>query len=108
MLSHLFGTNNIKKINFISKKIKFILVSSVKQINCGGEKLSIALINDTRKIFKDVKIYNFYGPTEFTVNSTFYALNKSKSLKEIPIGKVLPGIEYIIKKEKNSNRENYF
>ena len=66
------------------------------------------MINDTRKIFKDVKIYNFYGPTEFTVNSTFYALNKIKSLKDIPIGKVLPGIEYIIKKEKNSNRGELF
>ena len=44
--------------------------------------------------------YNFYGPTEFTVNSTFYALNKSKSLKEIPMEKFYLGIEYIIKKEK--------
>ena len=98
----------LKRLILLVKKLNLSLVSSVKQINCGGEKLSIALINDTRKIFKDVKIYNFYGPTEFTVNSTFYALNKSKSLKEIPIGKVLPGIEYIIKKKKNSNRGELF
>ena len=98
----------LKSLILLVNKLNLSIVSSVKQINCGGEKLSIALINDTRKIFKDVKIYNFYGPTEFTVNSTFYALNKSKSLKEIPIGKVLPGIEYIIKKEKNSNRGELF
>ena len=98
----------LKRLILLVKKLNLSFVSSVKQINCGGEKLSVALINDTRKIFKDVKIYNFYGPTEFTVNSTFYALNKIKSLKDIPIGKVLPGIEYIVKKEKNSNRGELF
>jgi len=98
----------LKRLILLVKKLNLSFVSSVKQVNCGGEKLSVALINDTRKIFKDIKIYNFYGPTEFTVNSTFYALKNSKSLKEIPIGKVLPGVKYLIKKEKNSNRGELF
>lgn len=95
----------LKRLILLVKKLDLSFVSSVKQINSGGEKLSVSLVNEARKIFKGVKIYNFYGPTEFTVNSTIHALHKNERLKEIPIGKVLPGVKYLIKKEKkNSDR----
>lgn len=49
----------------------------------GGEKLT-----DFKP--SSVSLYNCYGPTEFTVCSSYYKVNQSKSYKNIPIGKSVP------------------
>ena len=51
-----------KKIN----KKKFLFI---KQINSGGETLSKSLYLRLKKFAPNAKIFNFYGPTEFTINS---------------------------------------
>lgn len=86
---HFFSENKNNNFNYIT------------QINCGGELLSSNLINDAKKIFKKAIFYNFYGPTEFTINSTYHKINLNKVYKSdsIPIGKPLPNIKYIIKKK---------
>lgn len=82
----------------------------VKNINCGGEILTKTLFEKILKIFPKAKIINFYGPTEFTINSTFCVLNKkiSKNLidknNNISIGKPLKGVTIKIK---NGNKKNY-
>ena len=49
----------------------------------------------------NAKIYNFYGPTEFTINATCYEVDmKKKQSKTIPIGKLLPGNKYFLKKNR--------
>lgn len=59
----------------------------------GGESLSPELINRTVKIFSNIRIWNIYGPTETTANSSFIEL---ESEKKISIGRPLANTQIYI------------
>ena len=82
----------LNKFLEFSKKIGLNNLNSIKQINLGGERFNIELLFKIKKCFKKVKVYNFYGPTEFTVNSMCHEVDMKKNYNEIPIGKPLNGI----------------
>jgi amino acid adenylation domain-containing protein len=73
----------------------------LKNMLIGGEALSIELV---KKFYKNpdnkrIEIHNIYGPTEATVNASFYKIPvpELESLHNLPIGKPLPNYEiYII------------
>lgn len=94
----------IRRLISVIDKIGFKYVKSIKQINSGGETLNISTVNKIRKIFGRINFYNFYGPTEFTINSTIYKIDLNYKKSEIPIGKILPGIKYFIKKNNNLSK----
>ena len=84
-----------------SKKQK---INFVKQLNCGGEELTKSLVNKAFKTFPKAKIYNFYGPTECTINVTFFEITKkllNSNNEKIPIGKPLNSVKSIISKNDN-------
>ncbi len=99
--------STLEKISVFLKKNKNYDFSNTIQINCGGELLSYKLVNDVKKIFKNADFYNFYGPTEFTINATYHKidLNRHYASDTIPIGKTLPNINYIIKKRKKNDTQ---
>ena len=84
------------------KKFPFI-----KQINSGGETLSKDLVKKLQKFAPNAKIYNFYGPTEFTINSHTSEIKNKKNLfykGNATIGKCLRGVNYeLINKRKLKN-----
>lgn len=93
--------STLNKIIEFSKKIGISHFKSVRQINSGGEELKPQTVTQIKKIFKNIKFFNFYGPTEFTINSTCFELNLAKKYKEIPMGKPLPGVKCLIVDKKN-------
>lgn len=98
--------STLKKIIEFTKQNKDLKINSLKQINCGGEVLEHQDVKQIFKLMKNVSIYNFYGPTEFTVNCFFHKVEKNlKYKKNIPIGKTIPGIKYITKNIDNNNKE---
>ncbi|MDC0418959.1 AMP-binding protein, partial [Pelagibacteraceae bacterium] len=88
--------SGLNKVLDFSKKIKINYLKSIKQINIGGEIFSVNLLNKIKKFFKNIIVYNFYGPTEFTINSMCHEVNIKKNYKEIPIGKPLNGITTLV------------
>ena len=75
-----------------SKKVGINNLKSIKQINLGGERFNVELLAKIKKYLQPIKVYNFYGPTEFTVNSMCHEVNMKRKYEEIPIGKPLPGV----------------
>lgn len=59
---------------------------SLRYIVLGGEKMT-RWPGRNRKI----KTFNTYGPTEFTVDATYFCLDPEVEYAEIPIGRPLPG-----------------
>lgn len=66
-----------------------------------GEPLYVDKINTWReKVINNHDIYNIYGPTEATVNTTFYKVSENEQGSILPIGKPLQNMEvYILSKD---------
>lgn len=77
LTSPLFNQLSLQKPE-IFKSLKYLLV--------GGDVLSPKHINSVRKICKDIKIINGYGPTENTTFSTCFTIDREYE-ENIPIGK---------------------
>ena len=56
----------------------------------GGEKLT------TFRVPSAMKLYNCYGPTEFSVCSTFYQIDSQRQYNNIPIGRPAPNTLSVI------------
>ena len=72
---------NIANSNLLNKyklKLKYIIFA--------GEQMSVPHINQWVKAFPQATYANLYGPTEITVDCTFYIFNKPYNGKILPIG----------------------
>ena len=69
--------------------------TSVGKMLITGQKLNLRFINVSGEAFTGVTaakvpIFNYYGPTEFTDESTIYELEKGRSYNMVPIGRPVP------------------
>ncbi len=60
--------------------------SALRQVVSGGEALATDLESQTLKVLK-AQLYNTYGPTESTVQSTFHACSAAAHGSSVPIGR---------------------
>ncbi|WP_062053012.1 hybrid non-ribosomal peptide synthetase/type I polyketide synthase [Aquimarina longa] len=66
------------------------LLSSLRLLLFGGEKVSISPVREMLSVLGSDKILHVYGPTETTVYATCYTINKvSDRAETIPIGRPL-------------------
>jgi len=73
---------------------RFSRLTTLRQVVSGGDVLNIQYI---RKIEMDANFYNSYGPTENTIDSTNWKVDRSYKSKESIIGKpVLNSMVYIL------------
>ena len=94
----------IKIWSLVDKKKK---LNFIKQINSGGEVFTHRLFKDLEKFSPNSKKYNFYGPTEFTINTHFQKLENKRSLfhnKIATVGNLFSDISYKLKKGKKSDK----
>ena len=75
--------------NIILKRIN---LDTIRVLHVGGEKFTVDLLNTLKDLLSsDCEIYNGYGPSENTVNSTIYKYSSGSSKNHytiaIPIGK---------------------
>uniref|UniRef100_UPI003F56A2B7 AMP-binding protein n=1 Tax=Staphylococcus xylosus TaxID=1288 RepID=UPI003F56A2B7 len=76
-------------------------LSSIKSILFGGEILEREYVENFHSLYRynHIDLINLYGPTECTVDSTFYKLNQSDI---IPIGKPITNTDiYILNTDGN-------
>lgn len=86
---------------FTSGVIKTGRIPTVKKIFFNGEGFPTKFLAGWMKIFPDKEFVNMYGPTEATVQCTFYRISKPPTdfTKLVPIGKAQKGAEvFAIKK----------
>ncbi len=95
-----------QRIIQFSENFKDIEFNKIKYLNSGGEALKRDLVTKLYKIFPKSKITNFYGPTEFTINASYFELSKKNFLNYeiMPIGKLLPKINMKLINKKNSDK----
>ena len=96
-----------KKIINFSDKFDNSSFKNVKLVTSGGEALTKSIVKNLIKLFPNAKILNLYGPTEFTVNVSYFYINKKDFLKYeiMPLGKKLKNVHITIKEEKKNYGE---
>jgi D-alanine--poly(phosphoribitol) ligase subunit 1 len=88
--------------------LKRVNLESVQTCILTGEATTVELLTDISGSFKNAVIFDFYGPTEATVYSTYYRIDMDspKSYNGmVAIGKPLPGMTAVIMDEKNQIAE---
>ena len=70
-------------------------LEGVRVVALGGERLNASLVNACYEIPTINDVYNFYGPTEETVNSTFYRVPRDTS-DPVPIGRPICGTKVYV------------
>lgn len=74
-----------------------IAPKSIKKVILGGEALHGKQLNIWRSALPDAKYINLYGPTEVTVDCTYYIIDRPYSDSEtIPIGKACENMEVML------------
>lgn len=75
----------------------------LKRVLLGGEALQAKILNRWRKVLPQVRYVNLYGPTEVTVDCTWYPIEKEfADTDRIPIGKACANMEVFLLKEDNT------
>lgn len=77
-------------------------LASVRKILFGGEQVSVSHVNKALGFLGTDKLIHVYGPTESTVFSSHYSINKQSYSNNIPIGKAVTDTQlYIIDTSNN-------
>lgn len=79
----------------------------LKKFLFAGEPLPVGIVNNLHNKFQTEDVYNAYGPTEATVITTFFRVDKTMSAKytKLPIGFSKPNSSMITLPE-NATKEN--
>ncbi|TWT93745.1 non-ribosomal peptide synthetase [Stieleria varia] len=85
-------------IRVLLQRPRFRKVTSVRQIWCGGEAMPSDLPRLVRQITK-AELWNFYGPTECSVEATAYCATDHPANRRVPIGTEIDGAEIRIVNE---------
>lgn len=106
--------NNVTVMNLVPSMLSIFLdyvetneqentITSLKKVLAGGEALTVNHVKKFDKILyktNHTKLYNVYGPTEATVNSTYFDCPQESEISTIPIGKPIDNMRiYILDKE---------
>jgi len=92
-------------IHYLRPYIHEISAQWVKYCSFGGGKLMKDVAAEWSSCIPNAKIFNYYGPTEFTVYSGYYPYKYNTQTKNhngiIGIGKPQKGVTYIVVDEEN-------
>lgn len=106
------GRNKITHMNFVPSMLNAFMsifnddtyekISSLKYVFAAGEALNVGIAEKFIKLLPNVRLENIYGPTEGTIYTTAYSVNKFTKMNSIPIGKPLSNIKtYILDQSGN-------
>jgi amino acid adenylation domain-containing protein len=73
---------------------------SLRYLFCGGEPLPRELLQKLKKVNSKTTLYNLYGTTETSIDSTYWAFNKASSPEEVYIGRPISNTQvYVLDNE---------
>jgi len=92
-------------INYLRPYFSEINAPSVRYCSFGGGALHTDIAKEWSECLPNCEIFNYYGPTEFTVYSGFYPYNKNKHIKSyngvIAIGRPQKCTKYLLVDKEN-------
>ncbi len=106
-LLRIIQSREITTLHFVPSMLNIFLDSvdiregsSLRRVICSGEALSASSINDFFNQVKGVELYNMYGPTEASVDISYWQCHPNLECGNVPIGKPISNMRiYVLDKE---------
>jgi amino acid adenylation domain-containing protein len=99
VIGRLIQDHKITVVNFVPQMLDLILdepvgacFASLKWVTCGGEALPLETLRRFVLRF-DTELYNFYGPTESSVDSAFWRCELEEDQTTAPIGRPIGNVQ---------------
>jgi amino acid adenylation domain-containing protein len=96
-LTNLIDEHQITVVYFVASALQMFLATrksgtceSLRYVFCGGEAMPLHVQRDFFKQFPAVGLHNIYGPTEATIDVTWWDCEKNSERRSVPIGRPLP------------------
>ncbi|MEM7028219.1 MAG: amino acid adenylation domain-containing protein [Chloroflexota bacterium] len=103
MLAQAIDDHNITMLQLVPTQLRLLLKNhlpgtgrSLRYLFCGGEVLSSALVSQFYKHFPKATLVNLYGPTEGTIDTTFYRCSPNETETLVPIGSPIANVHTYI------------
>jgi amino acid adenylation domain-containing protein len=101
-ISRLIQDHKITVVGFVPSMLDLLLdepdearFASLKRVLCGGEALSFEILRRFKSSC-DAELYNFYGPTESTIDSTFWKCAMEGEQNIVPIGRPIGNVRVYV------------
>jgi amino acid adenylation domain-containing protein len=97
-LAALIAEQQVTLLNFVPSALRSLLAEPtmgpghVRYVACGGEALTPDLVRRLREVVPGVRLGNFYGPTETTMNAMYFEVPQDADLDAVPIGKPIDNV----------------
>lgn len=98
-LAALIAEQQVTVLNFVPSALRSLLAEPsmgpghVRYVACGGEALTPDLVRKLREVVPGVRMGNFYGPTETTINAMYFEVPQDNGLDAvIPIGQPIDNV----------------
>ncbi|MCL9683929.1 amino acid adenylation domain-containing protein [Legionella maioricensis] len=85
-------------LSYIKEDFSMNRLKSLKYVFASGEALDAGSVNLFNKLFQDQEtlLVNLYGPTETTIDVSYFICEKNRHYRTIPIGKPIQNIQFFV------------
>ncbi|MEH2002992.1 MAG: amino acid adenylation domain-containing protein, partial [Nostoc sp.] len=87
-------------LQLVPSQLRFLLeeqniqnCQSLRWVFCGGEALAVDLQDKFFSILPNVKLCNLYGPTEGTIDTTYWKCQPEDKQQSVPIGSAIANVQ---------------
>ncbi|TMQ11358.1 MAG: amino acid adenylation domain-containing protein [Deltaproteobacteria bacterium] len=91
-LARIAGEHAATVVHFVPSLLRVVIDAcrgtpwtTIEQVFCGGEALARDLVRDCSSVFPRAAVHNQYGPTETTINATYWRCQPDDT--SVPIGR---------------------
>ncbi|VBA62410.1 amino acid adenylation domain-containing protein [Mycobacterium attenuatum] len=98
-LAALIREKAITTAHFVPSMLRLFLAEpnaaacvSLRRVTCSGEALTVDLARSFAELFPSIPLYNYYGPTEASIEVTFWECTTNSKTRTIPIGRPIDNV----------------
>ena len=100
-LGDAIAKQNVSILQLVPSQLRLLLAEqnlncqSLRRVFCGGEPLTMELVERFVERF-NAKLINLYGPTECTIDATYWRVERGYQPEIIPIGRAIANVQTYI------------
>ncbi|WP_152538411.1 AMP-binding protein, partial [Aquimarina megaterium] len=85
-------------LSYIKEQDEAVVLEDLSSVMLVGESIPVAMVNDLKRLYPEVRLWNAYGPCEASDDVIQYEINDflEETQVRVPIGRVIPNMNTVI------------